>query len=101
MSDPLPPAGWHPDPQAPSTQRYWDGSQWTEHRAPLAVKQRGSDGLVATGIITALVIPFVGFIVGFILLGKDRTAAGIISILLSILSFFVFWPMLIFGATFG
>ncbi|MEU9283448.1 phospholipid scramblase-related protein [Streptomyces sp. NPDC048275] len=26
------PAGWYPDPHgAPQTQRYWDGSQWTEH----------------------------------------------------------------------
>jgi hypothetical protein len=28
------PAGWYPDPNDPSTQRYWDGSQWTENRAP-------------------------------------------------------------------
>ena len=26
------PAGWYPDPNGkPQTQRYWDGSQWTEH----------------------------------------------------------------------
>jgi hypothetical protein len=30
------PAGWYPDPTQPGTQRYWDGSQWTEHRAPLS-----------------------------------------------------------------
>lgn len=30
----LPPAGWHPDPQDPAQLRYWDGNQWTEHRAP-------------------------------------------------------------------
>ncbi|QKJ20701.1 DUF2510 domain-containing protein [Microbacterium hominis] len=29
-----PPAGWYPDPHAPSAQRYWDGAQWTEHVAP-------------------------------------------------------------------
>jgi hypothetical protein len=28
------PAGWHPDPQNPGQLRYWDGNQWTEHRAP-------------------------------------------------------------------
>lgn len=27
-------AGWHPDPHDPSQLRYWDGSQWTDHRAP-------------------------------------------------------------------
>lgn len=35
MSD-LPPANWYPDPEVPGQQRYWDGTQWTEHRAPLA-----------------------------------------------------------------
>lgn len=28
------PAGWHPDPFDPRRLRYWDGVQWTEHRAP-------------------------------------------------------------------
>ena len=28
------PAGWQPDPQNPGQLRYWDGTQWTEHRAP-------------------------------------------------------------------
>jgi hypothetical protein len=28
------PAGWYPDTQTPGQQRYWDGSQWTEHTAP-------------------------------------------------------------------
>jgi len=31
-----PPAGWYPDPVMASTQRYWDGAQWTAHVAPLA-----------------------------------------------------------------
>lgn len=30
-----PAAGWYPDPEQPGQQRYWDGQQWTEHRAPL------------------------------------------------------------------
>lgn len=29
-----PAANWYPDPQDPNQLRYWDGSQWTEHRAP-------------------------------------------------------------------
>lgn len=27
-------AGWHMDPGDPNQLRYWDGSQWTEHRHP-------------------------------------------------------------------
>lgn len=30
------PAAWYPDPQHPGHQRYFDGQQWTEHRAPCA-----------------------------------------------------------------
>ena len=27
--------GWFPDPGDPSLLRYWDGSSWTEHTAPV------------------------------------------------------------------
>jgi hypothetical protein len=30
------PAGWYPDPSQAETQRYWDGENWTDQRAPLA-----------------------------------------------------------------
>ena len=30
----LPPADWYTDPEDESQYRYWDGSAWTEHRAP-------------------------------------------------------------------
>ncbi len=30
-----PPADWYPDPENPSQLRYWDGTAWTEHRAPV------------------------------------------------------------------
>lgn len=36
-----PPAGWYPDPQDASAQRYWDGAQWTEHSAPAAAPAAG------------------------------------------------------------
>lgn len=29
-----PAAGWYPDPQDATKQRYWDGNAWTEHTAP-------------------------------------------------------------------
>jgi hypothetical protein len=38
MSDtPTTPAGWYPDPTAPGTERYWDGTAWTDHSRPVAV----------------------------------------------------------------
>ena len=33
MSD-LPPPDWYTDPEDESQYRYWDGSEWTDHRAP-------------------------------------------------------------------
>lgn len=30
------PAGWYPSPEDPTQVRWWDGVQWTEHRAPAA-----------------------------------------------------------------
>lgn len=32
-SSPVP--GWYPDPEVPNQRRWWDGSAWTDHRAPL------------------------------------------------------------------
>lgn len=31
------PPGWYPDPQQPGQQRYFDGTAWTEHCAPLSM----------------------------------------------------------------
>ena len=36
-----PSAGWYPDPEWHGYQRYWDGVQWTQHRAP-AREQKSS-----------------------------------------------------------
>ncbi|HET7899776.1 MAG TPA: DUF805 domain-containing protein [Candidatus Nanopelagicales bacterium] len=30
-----PPPGWYPDPASPGSQRYWDGSGWTESVSPM------------------------------------------------------------------
>lgn len=40
--DPTPP-GWYPDPQAPDTVRWWDGTGWTEHAGP-ATPAAGATG---------------------------------------------------------
>ena len=33
----LPPADWYDDPENTLQYRYWDGSQWTDHRSPKAL----------------------------------------------------------------
>ncbi|KOS55423.1 excalibur calcium-binding domain-containing protein [Rhodococcus rhodochrous] len=35
------PADWHPDPSDPTHERWWDGTQWTDHTRPLGFP--GSD----------------------------------------------------------
>lgn len=34
MSEQPPAADWYPDPEDADQYRYWDGEQWTQHRAP-------------------------------------------------------------------
>lgn len=34
MTTPPTPPGWYPDPNDAGSQRYWDGSTWTDHRSP-------------------------------------------------------------------
>ena len=43
-----PPAGWYPDPAMEQTQRYWDGTQWTHHIAPITAAPVPSDHGPAT-----------------------------------------------------
>jgi hypothetical protein len=48
-----PAAGWYPDPEDATCQRYWDGGAWTEHRAPLA----GQGGWPPAGAGAAGAVP--------------------------------------------
>lgn len=96
-----PPAGWYADPSMSGTQRYWDGSSWSDHVAPLhtnegkAISQSSDEtGLVTAGIITALIIPVIGFIIGIVLLAKSKPGPGIACLVLSIVAFFV-WASLL------
>lgn len=61
-AEPAAAAGWYRDPRMAGTQRYWDGSAWTDNVAPLpppAPKQRGVLGsarIVALGILMAIAV---------------------------------------------
>ena len=60
-----PPAGWFPDPEMANTLRYWDGSAWTDHRAPATgasalgapnkPTHRGSSGLSVSLLVLGLI----------------------------------------------
>jgi hypothetical protein len=83
---PLPPAGWYSDPEQPQTQRYWNGEQWTDQRAPMAPKQedKGAGVLVVVSYLAALFIPIIGFILGIVLLVRRQTGHGLAVVLISV-----------------
>ena len=49
MTTPQPPAGWYPDPQDASQQRYWDGNAWSGHTAPSAATMSAPSGEAPQG----------------------------------------------------
>ena len=55
MTSPQTPAGWYPDPDGSQQQRYWDGSQWTQHYAAPA-----AGGAPAAGYPAAPATNFAG-----------------------------------------
>ncbi|GAA2308739.1 DUF2510 domain-containing protein [Streptomyces kunmingensis] len=84
----MPPPGWYPDPHAPATERWWDGTAWTQDRrqpaptafappaaAPPPRKPGGGRGkavaVVATGV--ALVAAIVA---GVVVVVSDDGGAG-------------------------
>lgn len=86
-----PAPGWYPDPKMAGTQRYWDGDDWSDHVAPLGAPPAANgsagagSGLVAAGIVTAFLIPIVGFILGIVVANKD-SKSGTLIIVLSVLA---------------
>ena len=65
MNAQAPPAkpGWYPDPDQPETQRYWDGNEWTDQRAP--ARSSGISGIqlpVALALIGAAIAVIATFL---------------------------------------
>ncbi len=73
------PPGWFPDPDGGGGLRYWDGTQWTDQRAPaapaapVAKKRRGRGCLTVIG---AVVVLFVLLIVVVAILGGTKTKSA-------------------------
>lgn len=52
--------GWYPDPEMADTRRYWDGSSWTDHRAPVTAaagdNPGSSTGRILGGTLAAILL---------------------------------------------
>lgn len=53
-------AGWYADPSDPQSLRYFDGSQWTEHRQPAGDAGGGTGGTAAPGANETVITPNAG-----------------------------------------
>lgn len=105
-----PRAGWYSHPSMADTKRYWDGTRWTDHIAPVtpvappprdpsfdlgwsqrqATSEPDHSGLIAAGYVTAILIPVIGFVIGIVLLAKSKTGNGIGVMIVSLVAF-MFW----------
>ena len=56
----LPPAGWYPDPHDSTAQRFWDGTQWTEHFAGPQAATAPAAGVAASAVGVASTNPGTG-----------------------------------------
>lgn len=87
------PAGWYPDPDGIPGQRYFDGTNWTEQRAPAFPVRRKST------IVGALLQLFLGglgigrFYIGSIGIGAAQLCLGL-CFMIGVLPYAAFW---IFG----
>lgn len=75
-SSSTPEAGWYPDPGQPATQRYWDGTDWTDQRAPLEPPGAGLDRSLGAGL--ALIGAAVMLVSVFLPMGESSTYAKIV-----------------------
>ena len=74
------PAGWYP--QADGRQRYWDGTQWTEHFAPGTANQTAGAAPAAAAATARpwfkkkrFIIP--GALVGVFIVGSAIVGVGV------------------------
>ena len=73
------PAGWFPDPEDSGGQRFWNGDEWTEHRAPTTpplvdaapTASQGPDKRLLIGLAAAVVVVLiVGAVVAVVVTRK-------------------------------
>jgi hypothetical protein len=89
-----PAPGWYPDPEAPETQqRYWDGAEWTDQRAPYTPPPEAPAWLVGAGYVLSVTM-IGGLVIGTALAArKDSNAPWVLG-----LSLFFITACIIIGA---
>lgn len=102
---PTAPAGWFPDPSGNPLLRYWDGQRWTEHYAqagpavyPRPQKAERSGALAMLGLAMAILMPFIGFLLGLVLLSRRQDKDGLVVVMISIAVFVLWYAVVIGGA---
>jgi TM2 domain-containing membrane protein YozV len=61
LPPPLPQPGWYPDPSGAATQRYFDGTSWTDQLAPLsAFAAQGTQPPAKSAVAAGLLQLFLG-----------------------------------------
>jgi Protein of unknown function (DUF2510) len=89
------PAGWYPDPDDPASQRYFDGTKWTDNRMPAeqpgfvpsptdepATPGNGlSIGAIVCGVVALLICPILlgpaGIVLGVFALRRNESLAKV------------------------
>jgi len=89
-----PAAGWYTDPEQHGTQRYWDGTAWTEHRSPAGTFQVVAP--VAVAVPTAARPPANG-------LATAGLVCGIVAVVFGLVpwTFWLAWILGVLGIVFG
>jgi hypothetical protein len=101
MDQALPAAGWYDLPDGSGT-GYWTGTDWSTNVMPPPVshvtteaKDEFRTGLVVTGYIMAVMMPFVGFILGIVTITRPQKSTSKHGVWIVILSCVVFTVVLI------
>ena len=80
-SAPVP--GWYADPEFPGSDRYWDGSAWSDQRRPSQAPGAGAPPSSNGFAITSLVCGIVGVVLVVVLIGA---LLGIVAIVFGVLA---------------
>lgn len=73
--------GWYtPKGQPSSRQCYYDGHEWTDDW-----RDRASGELVVAGYVCAVLFAIVGFVIGIVLMVKNRAGHGVLVCIVSVL----------------